>query len=455
MLFRSGIEATRQLRSAGHVAVPEVVLVTAYGREEFLREADEAGIAGSLVKPVNPSTLFDVVMHVLGGEASLHEGDEIKSNISSEELARIRGAKILLAEDNVLNQQVAIELLKQAGFDVDLAENGQISVDMRRSGDYDLVLMDMQMPVMDGLTAAREIRKEDAELPILAMTANAMEQDREACLEAGMNDHIAKPIDPELLVGKLIEYIPPREQTDSPPEPVVTSEVRESSTMKPELDPLQQVDGIDFASGLRNVANNREFYERLLREFVTGDESRAIPTIAEQLHAGDVESAERTAHSLKGVAGTLGIAGLQAMSQELEAAIREGGDVDTHMGQVDRELTRILADLNAVLPAESLPEQTDESKSEVDPEKIPDLLKALEAHSDNWENLSETLSINDIESFANEVGSLGAQYGSGRIAKWGEELASQASMFELDKMGILMKAFPNLIAELEATSVDS
>ena len=447
----NGIEAVGKLGEMALASPPAVVLVTAYGREQVLREADEVGIGASLVKPVNPSTLFNAVIHVLGGEVAVEEDAETSSQISKEDLARIRGANILLAEDNVLNQQVAIELLTQAGFATDLAENGEIAVRKASQNVYDLVLMDMQMPVMDGLMAAREIRKTMPEIPIVAMTANAMAQDREACLEAGMNDHIAKPIDPDILMGKLIEYIAPREQAEATE---TGSAVENTAPREPaknlEADPLQQVEGLDVGAGLRRLGNNRDFYEHLLREFVTGPEAEAVQTVAEQLHAGELEAAERTAHSLKGVAGTLGIIELQELARKLEEAIRTSGDIDTHLDAVDRELTRFLADLNAVLPAEALPEESAEAEEAVDMAILPELVVELEKRTDYVIKLYETLPINEVEDFAGEMKVLGEKFQYQRLVKWGEGLAYQTSIFDLDKMTILLKEYAKLVAELKA-----
>ncbi len=186
-------------------------MITAYGREEVLREAEEAGIEISLVKPVNPSILFDAAIRSLGGDVPMGpEGQSTFGNTDGDpDLAAVEGARVLLAEDNLLNQQVAQELLSEAGFVVDVAENGEVAVNRVSEGAYDAVLMDMHMPVMDGEAATREIRKHErfATLPILAMTANVMEGDRERCLEIGMNDHIPKPIDPDVLFDTLKRWI--------------------------------------------------------------------------------------------------------------------------------------------------------------------------------------------------------------------------------------------------------
>jgi two-component system sensor histidine kinase/response regulator len=199
-----GIETCKRLLSLSDVP-PHLVMVTAYGREEVLKKAEETGIENVLVKPVTSSTLFETTLSVLSAEIET-PGDA--GTTPSPDTARTRGTLVLLVEDNEINQEVAIGQLEDAAVLVDLAENGEMAVRMVNNKDYDLVLMDMQMPVMDGIEATRIIRTNPRfdSLPIIAMTANAMAADRERCLEAGMNDHIAKPIDPEQLFRVLLHW---------------------------------------------------------------------------------------------------------------------------------------------------------------------------------------------------------------------------------------------------------
>ena len=207
-----GMETARRIRSLGLASPPMFLMVTAYGREEVLKEAEGAGIESVLVKPVSASILFDTTMDVLGGRRAQQQQSSGEIAASDHRLASIRGARILLVEDNDINQQVARELLEDLGLVVDVADNGQVALDKVREGNWDLVFMDMQMPVMDGVTATREIRKLPglAGLPIVAMTANAMEQDRRKCMDAGMNDFLVKPIDPADLTAILLRWARPR-----------------------------------------------------------------------------------------------------------------------------------------------------------------------------------------------------------------------------------------------------
>ena len=201
-----GIETSKRILALPDLAIPpHIVMVTAYGREDVLKQAEENGLDNVLVKPVTSSTLFDTIVAVLRADQETTGHVQVAPSF---EIARTRGTRVLLVEDNEINQEVAIGLLEDAAIQVDLAENGEIAVRMSQQNDYDVVLMDMQMPVMDGIEATREIRSDPRlrNLPIIAMTANAMAADREKCLEAGMNDHIGKPIDPDQLFSVLLRW---------------------------------------------------------------------------------------------------------------------------------------------------------------------------------------------------------------------------------------------------------
>ena len=449
----TGIETIRRMQAMSLKAPPHPVMITAYGREEVMNEALEAGVEISLVKPVNPSLLFDAAIRVLGGQTE--EAGETPDQEATLDLSAIRGAHILLAEDNDLNQQVATELLTQAGFTVDIAKNGQIACAKVTEQTYDAVLMDMQMPEMDGETATREIRKDPqfADLPILAMTANAMEGDRERCLEAGMNAHIAKPIDPDDLFTKLLQWIPPKSgAAPATVEPAITAPPAESvPPSESEGDPLEAIDGLDLRVGLRNVANNRSFYERLLRQFIDGPEAATVTTVREQIATDDSKAAERAAHSLKGVAGTLGASELQSRAQQLESAIHSNADIEPHLESVDQELSRVIEALKTVFPPEQPErEETASSIPEITSESASLLLIELEKQKSACEELSQTLGIGDIENFANQMRELGNQHTYVPLVEWSEQLAEQASTFDLDNMGKTLSEFPLLVENLQA-----
>jgi two-component system sensor histidine kinase/response regulator len=308
-----GIETAKRINAMGLSPAPHLVIITAYGREEVIREAEKVGIEDVLIKPISASILFDTAMHLLGANRKERRESEEDSSQRAEGSAGIRGAKILLVEDNELNQEVASEILVAAGCTVSLAADGAVAVGKVQETAYDLVLMDMQMPVMDGITATKEIRKlsQFASLPIIAMTANAMKEDRERCLAAGMNDYITKPIDPDAMFATLRRYYAcGPAQNPVPPVTAPPSVAGEIPT----------ISGIDTEGALRRVVGNKNLYIDLLKRYSDG-QREAAAKIREALDAGDRSLAERIAHTLKGVSGNIGAVEVQAVAGELEASI--------------------------------------------------------------------------------------------------------------------------------------
>lgn len=210
-----GIETARHIAELALTKQPVTALFTAYGLDDLADKARTVNITTILSKPLTPSSLFDAIIGLLGGNERPAQTSQVES-VEPDDFADISGASILLVEDNEMNQFVACDMLASAGFKVDVAENGQVALDMLQNQHYALVLMDMQMPVMDGLTATRKIREQYSpqDLPIVAMTANAMASDRAQCIDAGMNDYLAKPIDPEKMWQALRRWIKPVHRLD-------------------------------------------------------------------------------------------------------------------------------------------------------------------------------------------------------------------------------------------------
>jgi signal transduction histidine kinase/DNA-binding response OmpR family regulator len=357
-----GIETGKRIRALPNITLrPHLVMVTAYGREEVLKQAEDNSFANVLIKPVTPSMLFDSAIGVLGAD---HEKTQEVRSGPTLDLARLRGARVLLVEDNELNQEVALGLLKDAQLTIDLAQNGEVAVRLVGEQKYDLVLMDMQMPVMDGITATKTIRGNPQlrALPIVAMTANVMASDREKCIEAGMNDHVAKPIDPDELFGVLLRWIKPREGNGSSAEAVLTAQAPQTPATASETETLQ-IAGIDTKSALRRTGGNRRRYEFLLGKFAES-QAGAVEDIRAALAAGDVPTAERAAHSLKGAAGNLGATALADVAAKAEAAIKAGEGFEAALDSLTPALRTVVEAINLALPGGQLSEAAGERSSD-------------------------------------------------------------------------------------------
>ena len=370
-----GIATAEELRKLQLAKPPHLLMVTAYGRDEALMAAKAVGIEDLLVKPTSPSLMFESVMRTLGstGEDQTRSLEPAPVVTKVEPLA---DARVLLVEDNEMNQEVARELLQSVGFVVDIAENGAIALEkiQRATPPYSVVLMDMQMPVMDGLTATREIRKlpKYADLPIVAMTANAMAGDRDRCLEAGMNDHVPKPIDPEQLWSTLTRWIKPLDAR-------VVAELAHQAVSQPQEDSatLAPIAGLDVKAGLHRALGRQALYVSLLRQFALGQAD--FPTrLTAALAQPDWQDAQRLAHTLKGLAAQIGAVELSDQAAALEHAIRQRQALATFGGlqaTVADQLTKLISAIMQELP----PEAQTISSVDIDPGQLKDISTRLAA----------------------------------------------------------------------------
>ena len=387
-----GMQAARKLMDLPHS--PAVIMVTSFGREDAinLAEMQKINLDHVLTKPVTQSSLLEAIGSTLKkGVANAGRSSEKHAN-QAEWMRQLSGAKILLTEDNEMNQELALELLSQAGIEVTVANHGQEALDILKSNaNFDGVLMDCQMPIMDGYTATREIRKmpQFDQLPIIAMTANAMAGDREKVLEAGMWDHIAKPLNVQAMFGTIAKWIKPAKPNQSAN---VKSAVL---TANSGIASLHALKGIDINVGMSTTMDNEALYRRLLVKFYEGQKDFSSIFLKSQKDQ-DASAAIRYAHTLKGNAGNIGAKGIQQAAAELEEACKNNASATQTqelLSRVALELEPVIASLATMIESSA---SSAKQSATINPEEFQKklhLLKSLleESDGDALDCLTEVL----------------------------------------------------------------
>ncbi|MBW2584039.1 MAG: response regulator, partial [Deltaproteobacteria bacterium] len=377
-----GIEASKRIKDhKGLSKIPPIILVTAYGREEVMQQAEQVGLEGILLKPVNSSMLFDTIMQAFGEAVPETSRIAQKHEQEAEALKHIRGAQLLLVEDNEINQQVAREILEGAGLNVSLANNGQEAVNAVKENNYDAVLMDVQMPVMDGYTATKTIRKWEggmrnkgkAQIPIIAMTAHAMAGDEDKSLQAGMNGHVTKPIDPDQLFATLQKWIQPSENRVQVQQPEVPLESLESDQAELDEEELpESLPGFDLPDGLKRLQGNKRLYRKLLLNFAT-DYFEAANDIRIAIDSKDFERTHSLVHNLKGLAGNLAATDLQAAAVNLEKLVKGVEKKTPPARELNLEFSDLQNALNQALESAQSLASTEENVCKLSDEEISDI----------------------------------------------------------------------------------
>ncbi|MFZ4479656.1 MAG: response regulator [Rhodoferax sp.] len=332
-----GIETTRRINHDMALAhQPAVIMVTAYGADEARSAGTSAGARAFLDKPVSQSRLWDTLVGLVRPQA---EAPPVFSS-ASDSGATLAGVRVLLVEDNEINQQIARELMESMGVQVTLADNGQQALDLLQAAadplPWAMVLMDLQMPVMDGHQATALLRQNRrfASLPIIALTAHASAEEGLRCLAEGMNAHLTKPIEPAALYRSIAHW-----------------------SKQPAEQPWLQIEGIDVERGLHHCGGNRTLYKSLLQRFFVSM-SGAPEDLRSALASADPGLAERVAHTLKGVAANLGATRCASLSGELEGAIRlraPATDTEALLESLNRHLARLISAIGLALPAPEPP----------------------------------------------------------------------------------------------------
>jgi two-component system sensor histidine kinase/response regulator len=329
-----------------------MVLLATRDRASLHQLARDAGFGAVLAKPVTAGLLRDTLLRLVADAGAVDTQARPQTLLAS-----TAGARVLLAEDNLVNQEVAVQLLHAAGVHVDVAGDGAQALDMARSRPYDLVLMDVQMPHLDGLEATRRIRQEPtlAQLPIIAMTANAFPEDRQACLDAGMDEHLTKPVDPSELHAALLRWLPARLGEGRPPAPLAGQEPGLPAMPSPAPQPATPVGSadivarmaslIDLPLALEYAAGQSDILSRVLQQFVSHYAATGA-TLVRLLQEGDRTALARTLHGLRGVVGMIGAARLREMGAAVEAALDKGApqqDLQAPLEELRTELDALVA----------------------------------------------------------------------------------------------------------------
>ncbi len=388
----NGIETAEIIKSEVGIHIPTIIMITAFGRDEIAAKAKDVGIEGYLEKPVTYSMLFDTIMNVFRKDARTSKGKNEDRRPYQAKLDKIQGARILLVEDNEINQQVAGELLENDGFSVDIAQNGLAALVMLKTSQetipYDIVLMDIQMPIMDGYKTTQEIRKLPFfdSTPIVAMTADAMTGVREKCLATGMQDYITKPINEDEVLTALIRWIKPGRSESAIGSHRPGKGQKSNSDSAAQGEDLPPITGIDVVAGLKRIAGNKDLYRNLLRKFAA-DYSDFEKSLLAIIQSNETEAAIRLAHSLKGVSGNLGADGIFILARDLEAVLRTSASDQDSWQEL---LRRVSLELNRSIESiwENFPERRDtvreEPTEDVDMEAVAAALDDMTNHLEQY-----------------------------------------------------------------------
>jgi two-component system sensor histidine kinase/response regulator len=381
-----GIETIRRIRAdARFAAPPSILMVSSFTREEMAQSERQIYPDGFLSKPVGPSLLYHSLLQVLRPDLADAHGEHGRVGPRVLDLSGLNGARILLVEDNANNREVALDFLAAASMQIDVAIYGGDAVHMVREHDYDLVLMDIAMPDIDGFAATRSIRALDnrKELPIIAMTAHAMAGDREQSLASGMNDHVTKPIDPEHLFRTIIKWIDPARLASRRPlaTPATTPAAAAATPIDPASAALPPTPGVDWDKGLASVDGNLARFHKRMRGFLR--EYGGTPQVVrDALDSGRYEPLQSLVHNLKSSALYVGATRLAALSATIEQALRDGRRDDA--AALGPELTGVLETLLAALAQVDAPAAAPARKADLAPllHKLEALLHADDASAD-------------------------------------------------------------------------
>jgi CheY-like chemotaxis protein len=364
----NGLELGRAIKADPALSSTQLLLLTSIGQRGYAKEAHESGFEAYLTKPVHEADLYASIATVMGRVSTAFSSSSTPApgvparrlmtrHVVAEAKAGMRN-RILLAEDNIINQKVAVRMLEKLGHRVDVVANGLEALEALTRIRYAVIVMDCQMPEMDGFEATAEIRKREGSLshtPIIAMTADAMQGDRERCLQAGMDDYVAKPVNPEMLEVVLNRWLPQTATTPSHSSPVTPSVVASTESEEP-------IDETTL-NGLRELTGQDDpaFFANLLTEFLS-DTSRQLATLQSSFKKGSPLDCARAAHGLKGSANNLGAKKMALLCAEIQVSGKREdlGALADLIERLEDEYTRVRGRLNleCAIPSPRWPSST-------------------------------------------------------------------------------------------------
>jgi two-component system, sensor histidine kinase and response regulator len=326
-----GIDTAKLIRSNSKISDVSIIMMTAFGREEVIHQASKAGVNAFLMKPVKHSILLDTIMDVFGTKQDNYAPKTEKTKDSTNDLTKLNGLKVLLAEDNKINQLVASRILEEAGVIITIASTGLKAIQFLEKQEFDLVLMDIQMPEMDGYNATGEIRNKLKlhDLPIIAMTAHAMTGDKEKCISAGMNDYISKPIDSDMLYSKLIHFGVSNKKTSNNNKKT-NKQIKEKPSNIMTGNIPDSLPGINIKEGVSRFMGDLEIYIKLLKEFIN-DYQDSAEKINDMLGTTKFDAVLNYLHTVKGIAGNLSVSKVYELSAALEIFIEKNSKADMNL----------------------------------------------------------------------------------------------------------------------------
>jgi signal transduction histidine kinase/DNA-binding response OmpR family regulator len=372
-----GLEVARRIAADPdrYGATTRVMMITAHERAALAAAAGDLHLDGVLAKPVTPSPLFDALLGDMAPAAAEPSHLRQKSALAGR---RFDGARVLVVEDNAFNQQVAAGFLEKLGIVTSLADNGAEAVAMVAHGGFDAVLMDLHMPVMDGLEATRRIQALPGgeSIPVIAMTAAVLEEDRARCLEAGMAGFVPKPVDPDELLRALAAHLKPAAPTAAPPA---------AATAGADAAPPPELPGFDLPAALCRMGGEHALLLRLLRDFAA-EQADFSARLAACLNADELHEAARRLHTLKGVAGNLGARRVADAARQLEAEVRAG-----NRGELPAFAARLRAAIEDARAAIATLDVAAETPPPPDPAAVAALLEALRPYLEERELVPDDL----------------------------------------------------------------